>query len=338
MADLVSMPEPGESELKAKDLRLRYMSCSWLSSFQLEFSTARLTLEEYEPEALEKMRVAASRRDRPSSSACSSACLRTKFISSGSSCSAASFTARSSRFIWFTNRSRNTPEQFTTTSMRGRPSSSRLMSSSLLTRPRASGMGRTPTISITCARLSPYVLMLSVPHSTSAMDSGYTPFCSTRWRSIRRSTTTLADAMAAEVGMAWGSRAWMFLPVGSTLGLRIGSPPGPGSTYCPSSASVRAPSSLSVTICSRQKRRYPKSLRHAATSTFSNLLPFRASPQGSARFAPPNMAPSPPRALAARRPEGSDALDTNSPTMTRDASVMSCSSCTSSRMPASLAR
>jgi hypothetical protein len=28
----------------------------------------------------------------------------------------------------------------------------------------------------------------------------------------------------------------MFLPVGSTSGLRIGSPPGPGSTYSPSRA------------------------------------------------------------------------------------------------------
>mmetsp|Transcript_27247 Transcript_27247/g.59505 ORF Transcript_27247/g.59505 Transcript_27247/m.59505 type:complete len:226 (-) Transcript_27247:3093-3770(-) len=225
------MPAPGASELKANDLRVRYISCSWDSSFQEEFSTARLTLEEYEPDALEKMRVDASRREQLSSSACCRACLRTKFISRGSSsCSAASFTARSSRFIWFTNRSRKTPEQFTTTSMRGRPSSSRGMSSSLFTRPRASGMGRTPTIHITCARDSPYVLMLSVPHSTRAMVSGQLPLFSIFWRSIRRSTTTPADCMAAEVGIAWGSRAWMFLPVGSTSGLRMGSPPGPGRT------------------------------------------------------------------------------------------------------------
>merc|ERR1719405_182349 len=37
----------------------------------------------------------------------------------------------------------------------------------------------------------------------------------------------------------------MFLPVGKTPGLRMGSPPGPGSMYWPSSASTRAPSSLS---------------------------------------------------------------------------------------------
>ena len=44
------------------------------------------------------------------------------------------------------------------------------------------------------------------------------------------STTTLADLRAAWVGILWGSRAWMFLPVGSTLGFLMGSPPGPGST------------------------------------------------------------------------------------------------------------
>ncbi len=50
------------------------------------------------------------------------------------------------------------------------------------------------------------------------------------------STTTLADLRAAWVGILWGSRAWMFLPVGSTLGFLMGSPPGPGSTYPPFSA------------------------------------------------------------------------------------------------------
>lgn len=41
-----AMPAPGASQSKANDLRLRYMSCSCFSSFQDEFSTARLTLEE----------------------------------------------------------------------------------------------------------------------------------------------------------------------------------------------------------------------------------------------------------------------------------------------------
>ena len=86
---MASPPAPGRSELNANDLRLRYISCSCDSSCQLEFSTARLTLDEYEPEALEKTRVAAWRSDVPSSSACCLACLRTKLSSSGSSCSAA---------------------------------------------------------------------------------------------------------------------------------------------------------------------------------------------------------------------------------------------------------
>lgn len=47
---------------------------------------------------------------------------------------------------------------------------------------------------------------------------------------------TRAFFSAAAVGMDWGSRAWMFLPVGSTPGLRMGSPPGPGSVYLPSRA------------------------------------------------------------------------------------------------------
>ena len=42
-----------------------------------------------------------------------------------------------------------------------------------------------------------------------------------------RSTMILADFRAACVGMLWGSRAWMFLPVGRTAGFLMGSPPGP---------------------------------------------------------------------------------------------------------------
>ncbi len=37
-------PDPHRSELKAKDLRLMYISCSCCSSLQLLFSTARFTL------------------------------------------------------------------------------------------------------------------------------------------------------------------------------------------------------------------------------------------------------------------------------------------------------
>merc|ERR1719311_1987877 len=44
----------------------------------------------------------------------------------------------------------------------------------------------------------------------------------------------------------------MFLPVGSTPGLRMGSPPGPGSMYW----STSAPNSLSATTWRRQNSRY----------------------------------------------------------------------------------
>jgi hypothetical protein len=45
-------------------------------------------------------------------------------------------------FIWLMKRSRKTPEQDTATSTRGRPSTSRGMSSTLLTRPSESDTGR----------------------------------------------------------------------------------------------------------------------------------------------------------------------------------------------------
>ena len=42
----ISPPAPGLSLLNAKLLRFMYISWSWLSSLQLLFSTARLTLDE----------------------------------------------------------------------------------------------------------------------------------------------------------------------------------------------------------------------------------------------------------------------------------------------------
>mmetsp|Transcript_22440 Transcript_22440/g.45044 ORF Transcript_22440/g.45044 Transcript_22440/m.45044 type:complete len:283 (+) Transcript_22440:1411-2259(+) len=216
------------------------------------------------------MRVAAVRRSMPSSSACSMECLRTKFWSRGSSASAAIFTARSRRFIWLMKRSLKTPEQETTVSIRGRPSSSRGIRRSLFTRPMLSAMGSTPTSHMACARDSPYVLMLSVPHRVRATDSGQTPPLSIFWRSTRRSTTTFAHLTAAEVGIDCGSRACMFFPVGSTLGLRMGSPPGPGVMYSPLSADMRPPSSLSATTCSRQNPRY---LNSGVSSLSSTLKP-----------------------------------------------------------------
>merc|ERR1740138_1451213 len=61
----------------------------------------------------------------------------------------------------------------------------------------------------------------------------------------------------------------MFLPVGNTPGFLIGSPPGPGSMYCPSNASTRAPNSLSATTCLKQNSRYSKSTQ----LIISNNLP-----------------------------------------------------------------
>mmetsp|Transcript_722 Transcript_722/g.2427 ORF Transcript_722/g.2427 Transcript_722/m.2427 type:complete len:341 (+) Transcript_722:887-1909(+) len=328
---------PGLSALKAKPLRVRNCSCSWDSSSHPPFSIARPTLALYEPAALLKTRVAASRRLRPSSSACSSACLRTKFMDrSSSSDSAAIFTARSRRFIWLMKRSRNTPEHVTTTSMRGRPSSSTGMSSSLFTRPRLSGTGRTPTRDMTWARLSPYVLMLSVPQSVKATVSGYSPLLSARRRSMRRSTTTLAQSTAAWVGMDWGSRACMFLPVGSTSGLRMGSPPGPGVMNLPSSASTSAPSSLSATTWRRQNSRYSKSGAMSASEAsgkpaeamafFQPEPPLSASKNLVLALARPVTSSTRPWALVER--------STRARTAARHASVMRWSRSTSSSLPA----
>lgn len=66
---------------------------------------------------------------------CSMACFRTKFISSGSSCSAAIFTALSRRIIWLTNKSLKTPEQLTTTSTLGLPSSFKGMTYTMTCQP-----------------------------------------------------------------------------------------------------------------------------------------------------------------------------------------------------------
>ena len=58
-------------------------------------------------------------------------------------------------------------------------------------------------VCVTCARDSPYVLMLSVPHRVKAMDCGYAPE-SCFMRSSRRLATVRATSTAAMVGMDWG--------------------------------------------------------------------------------------------------------------------------------------
>mmetsp|Transcript_40108 Transcript_40108/g.95937 ORF Transcript_40108/g.95937 Transcript_40108/m.95937 type:complete len:256 (+) Transcript_40108:1295-2062(+) len=175
-------------------------------------------------------------------------------------------------------RSRKTPEQLHTTSMRGRPSSSRGMSSTLLTRPRLSAIGLVPTRARTCARLSPYVLMLSVPQSVKAIDSGSSPVCP--MFSSRRSTTTSAVSAAAFVGMDCGSRACMFFPVGSTSGLRMGSPPGPGSMNSPLRARSRLGSSLLRTTSPRQTCRYSKRVVNGPSSQSEKPVSASARFQG----------------------------------------------------------
>mmetsp|Transcript_2728 Transcript_2728/g.2883 ORF Transcript_2728/g.2883 Transcript_2728/m.2883 type:complete len:208 (+) Transcript_2728:1052-1675(+) len=173
------------------------------------------------------------------------------------------------------NKSRNTPEHVTTTSTRGLPSFSSGISSSLFTRPIESGTGRTPSNMRTWASDSPYVLMLSVPHRVKATDSGKDPE-SAFIRSNKRSTTTRATSTAAFVGIDCGSRPCMFLPVGRTSGLRIGSPPGPGVMNLPSSASISPPTSLSATTCFRQNSKYSNSGVMSNSFTFGNPASLRA--------------------------------------------------------------
>mmetsp|Transcript_52399 Transcript_52399/g.156360 ORF Transcript_52399/g.156360 Transcript_52399/m.156360 type:complete len:273 (-) Transcript_52399:412-1230(-) len=268
----------------------------------------------------------------PKSRACSRACLRTKFCSGGSSASAASLMARSRRFIWLMKRSRKTPEQLQTTSMRGRPSSSRGMSSTRLTRPRLSAMGRAPTSASTWARLSPYVLMLSVPQRVKAMDSGSSPV----WpmRSSSRSTTTSAVSAAAFVGMDCGSSACMFLPVGRTSGLRMGSPPGPGSMNSPFSARKRLGSSLLRTTSPRQTCRYSKRGVSAPSSHSGKPAPASARFQG----VPPwkkDMTPRMRELTSSTRPSELVDSATKAPTAARLAWVMDWMRATSSRTPLS---
>ena len=83
--------------------------------------------------------------------------------------------------------------------------------------------------------------------------SGYLPSGSSR----RAAEQPLDDDLGAVNGHRrdhCGSSACMFLPVGSTSGLQIGSPLRPGSTYSPSSAPM-APSSLSATTRRRPSSR-----------------------------------------------------------------------------------
>merc|ERR1712216_554705 len=81
----------------------------------------------------------------------------------------------------------------------------------------------------------------------------------------------------------------MFLPVGNTPGFLIGSPPGPGSMYCPSKASTSAPSSLSATTCLKQNSKYSKSGSSILSSeAFTKPCDARALRYGAWPNIPPN--------------------------------------------------
>mmetsp|Transcript_4876 Transcript_4876/g.8774 ORF Transcript_4876/g.8774 Transcript_4876/m.8774 type:complete len:231 (-) Transcript_4876:1828-2520(-) len=100
--------------------------------------------------------------------------------------------------------------------------------------------------------------MLSVPQRVKAMLSGYLPSFSSASFSMSFRTTSSATSTAACVGIDEGSRACMLRPVGSTSGLRMGSPPGAGMRNCPLSNVIIPGSSLFATICFRQNSRYVK--------------------------------------------------------------------------------
>mmetsp|Transcript_21123 Transcript_21123/g.66895 ORF Transcript_21123/g.66895 Transcript_21123/m.66895 type:complete len:243 (-) Transcript_21123:2517-3245(-) len=177
--------------------------------------------------------------------------------------------------------------------------------------------------------------MLSVPHSTTAIDSGQAPPLTSFSLLRSRSTTMEALWSAAPVGMDWGSSAWMFLPVGRTSGLRMGSPPGPGMMYLPLRASTRAWISLSLTTCSRQNCRYSNTSFSSSLLAPANWVPLRGfSYEGFC----PNMAPMELSWDLVTRPAELVTPLTKACTISRDIWVMSCCRFTSSSTPASLPR
>mmetsp|Transcript_68140 Transcript_68140/g.190257 ORF Transcript_68140/g.190257 Transcript_68140/m.190257 type:complete len:204 (-) Transcript_68140:67-678(-) len=176
--------------------------------------------------------------------------------------------------------------------------------------------------------------MLSVPQRVKAMDSGLSPCF---WSlSNKRPTTTKAVSTAAFVGIDWGSRACMFLPVGSTSGFRIGSPPGPGSMNSPLSARTRLGSSLLHTISLRQTCKYSKRGFKSFSAQLGKPALARARYQGE----PPmkKFAKSWNGLGGMTRPSSLVLSDTSARTAARLAMVISCKRLTSSRTPLSAFR
>mmetsp|Transcript_3911 Transcript_3911/g.11358 ORF Transcript_3911/g.11358 Transcript_3911/m.11358 type:complete len:207 (+) Transcript_3911:1227-1847(+) len=164
-------------------------------------------------------------------------CARMKFISGGSSASAALLKRSSKSSTTFWKLSRKIPLMLQSTSMRGRPSSSRGTSSKRAMRPVPSLRGRAPTSCSTMATDSPFVLMASKPQRFTDTVCGRTPLFAALWDSRMDSATATPRCRAAAPGILYGSRAWMFRPVGSTPApSRSRSPPASGRMYSPFSA------------------------------------------------------------------------------------------------------
>ncbi len=98
----------------------------------------------------------------------------------------------------------------------------------------------TPRSERIVAIVSPPVFIVSNPHSTIPILSGYSLFFF-KQESTNNSAAFLPLDSAAIVGISLGSKAYIALPDGYTSGSRIGSPPREGKMYLPSKAR-RSPS------------------------------------------------------------------------------------------------
>mmetsp|Transcript_26159 Transcript_26159/g.51360 ORF Transcript_26159/g.51360 Transcript_26159/m.51360 type:complete len:210 (-) Transcript_26159:1930-2559(-) len=160
----VSPPFPNENAFREV-----HVSPNSSLDVQSEDPTLSLTIDPKSPAGLENRRLCALSSPWSSSSF---ACFLMKFISTGSSTSAARLKRSSSISTTFPNVSRKIPLILHRTSTRGRPNSSRGSNSNLTIRPVASFTGRAPTRASTTATLSPLVLMASKPQSVTATVSG----------------------------------------------------------------------------------------------------------------------------------------------------------------------
>mmetsp|Transcript_39021 Transcript_39021/g.85332 ORF Transcript_39021/g.85332 Transcript_39021/m.85332 type:complete len:201 (-) Transcript_39021:2738-3340(-) len=137
--------------------------------------------------------------------------------------------------------------------------------------------------------------------------------------------------------MDCGSNACMFLPVGSTSGFRMGSPPGPGSMYSPLSAFSSPGSSLLQTISFRQLCRYTKRGLRSSSLTLGKPAASMAFFQGEPPYRKDIMSCTT-KFGSSTRPCELVLSATSVRTAARQASVISCSRATSSRLPLSALR